>query len=401
MIGHVRCYTLLIAMLLISCSENEKINTNVKYQVNIDELENLGIGSFSSYFKTVKLVFLETSDKSLIRYIDAMQVTDDYIFILDRRSRALYAFDKSGKFSSKIGERGAGPGEYSDITDFTIDNEAETIYLYDIDKSSIYSYSFNGEFKTSIPLDNKIKGKSAHLQFVRGKLILDYGFFGPPSEKNTPLLVEIDLHSGKVKNKYLSSDKNNVGFQLITFKDGSYFYSRNHGSPYYAPSYSLTVYSLENNVAPFFQLKSSRQLKKDDIQELDLSNPSVIADINNIQKVRSIRSFVEAGEYLICEFLDEYAMRSVVYSKNTGKADLYDYLFDDLFYSSPEQSLYHYLGCADNKGMYTYLNINDMGVFADYYKNGFFKYEFDEEQLARMNSLSEESNPILFYYELK
>lgn len=399
-----KIYIYIFIIFHISCIGNRQksdITNNVKYEVDIDGLENQGMAKISSYFKSVKPIFLETSENCLIKYIDAIQVTDNYIFILDRNSHSLYSFDEEGKFRRKIGKVGPGPGEFSDISDFSIDNQNQIIYMLDIDNSTVNSYKFTGEFIITISLPEKIKWKSGHIQFVNGKIFLDYGFLGPPSEKDNPLLIEIDMKSGKMQKEYLSSNENNAGFQLITFRDGSYFYSKNSDFPCYAPIYSGIIYSLKDKVEPFFQLKSDRMLKREDIQELDLSKPRVIADINRIAKIRSIRNFFNVGEYLICEYLDGYGIRSVVYSKSTKEANLYEFFFDDLFYSTFNHSIPHYFGCSDNQGMYAYLNINDVPLFVDYYKNGFFKFKFDNEQLEIINSLSEESNPLLFYYELR
>ncbi len=394
----------ILIILHISCIRNgqkKDTDSNVKYEVNIDGLANQGMAKISSYFKSVKPIFLETSEDCLIKYIDAIQITSNYIFILDRKSHSLYSFDKEGKFMGKIGKVGPGPGEFSDVSDFSIDNQNQIIYMLDKDNYRINSYKYTGEYISTISLAEKMKWKSGHIQFVDGKIFLDYGFLGPPSEKETPLLVEIDIKSGKIQKEYLSSTGNNIGFQLITFKDGSFFYSKNSDFPYYAPIYSGIVYSLKDKVEPFFRLKSDRMLKKEDIQELDLSKPSVIAYINRITKIRTIRNFFNVGEYLICEYLDGYDIRSVVYSKSTKEANLYEFFFDDLFYSSFNQSIPHYFGCSDSQGVYAYLNIHDVPIFVDYYKNGFLKFEFDNEQLEAMDSLSEESNPLLFYYELR
>lgn len=391
-----------IVVSLISCNNNRgKADNNIhaKYEINIDTLESQGIAFISSYFKSVTPIFLETTDDCLIRYIDAVQVSKDYIFILDRSSRALYTFNKDGKFMGKIGKVGSGPGEYNNISDFSIDKKNQVVYILDMQKSNIASYDFKGKYIYSIPLDNEIRGKSGHIQFVNGRIYLDYGFFGTPTEKDTPLLVEINIRSGKILKRYLSSKDDNIGFQLITFKDGSYFHLRNDETPGYIPSYSVIAYSISDNIEPLFQLKSKRIITKEDIQELDLSNPGVIADINTIMKVKSIRNIFEMDENLICEYLDGYAMHTLVYSKISNEAKLYDFFFDDLSYISTNNSLYHYFSCSDKMGLYAHLNINDLPAFIDLYKNGFIKYKFNEEQLSIINDLSEDSNPVFFYYQ--
>ena len=62
----------------------------------------------SLYF-IVTPIFLETNDSCLIRQVDGIQVSGDYLFILDRKSRNLFSFNKKGKLAGKIGNMGRGP----------------------------------------------------------------------------------------------------------------------------------------------------------------------------------------------------------------------------------------------------------------------------------------------------
>ena len=52
-------------------------------------------------------------------------MTDDAIFILesDQEHGGMYVFDKEGRFVTRIGNRGRGPGEYILPMSFTIDSE--------------------------------------------------------------------------------------------------------------------------------------------------------------------------------------------------------------------------------------------------------------------------------------
>lgn len=154
-------------------------------------------------------------------------------------------------------------------------------------------------------------------------------------------------------------------------------------------------------MTPYFQIKSNRLLQKDDLEAFDLSFPGIIADINKLNKIKSILNFLETDDYIICEYSDWYKLNTIVFSKTDKSAKLYEGLFDDYVYKSFEESIPHYIACSDKKGIYAYMNIKDMPIFVDYYKSGKIKYDLSQLQIDPGKNFSEDSNPLLFYYEVR
>ncbi|HCS11040.1 MAG TPA: hypothetical protein DIV40_06250 [Clostridiales bacterium] len=399
----IRCIFLVLSILQISCRgyQKELSKKEAYYEVDVDTLEDRGVGLISSYFKSVKPIILETSENNLLKSIDAIQVTSDCIFILDRGYKKLHCFDKAGRFIRQIGHLGNGPGEFNNISDFTLDENNKLIFILDNYTSKIHVYKFTGEHIFSINIHNTMDGVFGHIQYSNNHLFTDYQPNKISTKGAAPLLMKIDINSGKLLDEYLSSEIYNLGFQLITFKNNSYFYSKNSHSPYYAPIYSNIVFSIENNITPYFQIKSSRLLKKDDLETFDLSFSGIIADINNLNKIKSIWNFLEIGDYIICEYSDWYKLNTIVFSKTNKSANLYGGFFDDYVYKVFEGSIPHYMACSDTKGMYAHMNINDIPLFIDYYNSGKIKFDFNQFQIDITEDLSEDSNPLLFYYELR
>lgn len=399
--NYITAFFIIGSILLLSCSkeQNKSITGRAKYEINLDSIKNNEYGLMSSYFKSVKLIALETSDINLIHSIDAVQVKDDYIFILDRSYKRLYCFDKNGKFIRRIGSVGSGPGEYNSISDFTIDNEG-IIYLLDRHGYKILSFSISGEFINSISIDN-IDGNSGHIQHYKNFIYLDYQPNNTNTTENSPLLLKIDKLSGELSNKYIYSDENNLGFKLISFKVGSYFYSTIKNTPCYSPLYSNTVFSLEDSVKPYFKINSNRLLKKEDIKHLDLSNFSAIPEIQIIKKISSIISYHEIGDNIFCKYYDGLKQNILVYSKKTKEGVILNTLLDDYVYKNINESLMHYFGCSVENGLYTYINVFDIPNLIEYYKSGKLNIEIDQSLKDFFNEdITEESNPILFFYEL-
>ena len=393
----------MFSVTFFSCNSNEtgRDMNNPKYEVDIDALKKEDLALVSSYFKSVRPIFLETKENCLIQSISGIQVTDDYIFILDRKYKRLYCFDKEGKFVRRIGNLGSGPAEFSNISDFTIDRDG-TIYIVDPNSAKIYAYTLLGKYISSFQLKD-IGGYMVHIQVVGDFLYLDFEAEKIKLGANAPLLLKVDKRSGEVVDKYLSVNEHNLGFPSIASKDRSFFYSKNNHTPYYASRYSNTVFSLDNSVEPYFRINSKRLLQKEDFEGLNFSSPRIFLEINGIRKIKSIYDFQETKNYIFCGYFNESitGIDILLYCKNTGKAKLYGAFFDDYFYNTATNFIMPFFGCSDEEGLYAFIPVESMSFFLDVYKSGGIKYELGKKQHNHITKLSEEMNPLLFYYELK
>lgn len=193
-----QCLLIFCLLFFLSCNEVKQKSTDntTVYEVNIDALENNVVENISTYFKSPKLIPLETSDECLIKYIDDIQVSNDYIFILDRDLKRLYCFDKNGKHIRRIGSVGNGPGELTRISAFTVDDDGY-IYVLDGSKNKVYVYNLEGVFKHSFSIEN-IGGRSGHIQHYKDFLYLDFEPFNKIPDESSPLLIKIDKTSGEL-----------------------------------------------------------------------------------------------------------------------------------------------------------------------------------------------------------
>lgn len=92
--------------------------------------------------EVLSLIPLETSETVLLADIRKIVTSDDLLFILDTENK-LKSFDMEGNFIREIGQEGQGPGEYSMLTDFTIDIERKEVYINGIMKIVVYDYEGN------------------------------------------------------------------------------------------------------------------------------------------------------------------------------------------------------------------------------------------------------------------
>ena len=85
---------------------------------------------FGSILKTVRLVPLETTNKSLLDNIRKIITTDEYIYILDEyKEGSIVMFTKDGKFVKRF-SHGQGPGELQRLYDIDYDFQKNELVAY-------------------------------------------------------------------------------------------------------------------------------------------------------------------------------------------------------------------------------------------------------------------------------
>ena len=76
----------------------------------------------SEFVKDIKFIPLELTDECLLRGVERAEITDEYIYVVDKpdhRSPCVYQFDHKGNFIRRIGSQGQGPEEFIEMRGFT------------------------------------------------------------------------------------------------------------------------------------------------------------------------------------------------------------------------------------------------------------------------------------------
>jgi hypothetical protein len=102
---------------------------NANEPVKLSLIEN-EYTDFYANIDSIKIIPLETTDKSLIGNISRIFVIRDTLFIVDYyKTKSIFAFDMKGRYLYKINKTGNGPGEYLSINMVHIDHS--TIQIID------------------------------------------------------------------------------------------------------------------------------------------------------------------------------------------------------------------------------------------------------------------------------
>ncbi|MDL2278839.1 6-bladed beta-propeller [Parabacteroides sp. OttesenSCG-928-G07] len=172
--SHWHFQILLFAFLLLSgCGQNSSDKTGDIPVIDIiGNLGNYEAVSVSQFATELEYIPLETSYDCLIgeEYVGVI-VTSTYIFV--RGSKYCYAFDRDGRFLGQIGSYGQGPGEYTHLTSFTMDEKSQSLYLET--SRTLLEYSWDGVFRQSIDLPkNKHETNLHDVSFVRDNLFIGH-----------------------------------------------------------------------------------------------------------------------------------------------------------------------------------------------------------------------------------
>lgn len=109
----------------------------------------------SDLVESYKYIPLETRSESLMGYIRKILFHNDRIYIRDVETNMVYIFNLSGKYLNKIGQRGDGPGEFSDLLyGMTIDPFTNQLLVYDQGKRKMNYFTLDGTylFNRDVPM---------------------------------------------------------------------------------------------------------------------------------------------------------------------------------------------------------------------------------------------------------
>ena len=142
-----------IAVTIISCTSHEKKQEghilfdgaeNIDIELKVDEQHTPSQKSTSGEFCDFKLISLQNREDSYFSQITKMQSCDSGIYIYSGQESVILRFRNNGEFVSRIGDKGHGHGEYSDIITFCANNAGDSIYVMSYDGIKLFDQ--NGNF---------------------------------------------------------------------------------------------------------------------------------------------------------------------------------------------------------------------------------------------------------------
>ncbi|WP_339757212.1 6-bladed beta-propeller [Algoriphagus aquimarinus] len=97
----------------------------------------------SDLTESIEYIALETNEESFLRLIQDVKFYKDKIYVVDFPGKIL-VFDRKGKFLNQLGKTGKGPGEFSNVASFVIDERSETAHI--ASGRRLISYTLDNEY---------------------------------------------------------------------------------------------------------------------------------------------------------------------------------------------------------------------------------------------------------------
>jgi len=402
-----RKYLLIIIYSLalsISCTKHNKTiesSESGRYVIDLDNITNDPNNYFvySTLYKGIRTILLETNDSCLVGEINKMQVYDQFIFILDNSiAKSLLVFDREGRFIRKIGRVGGGPGEYVEPTDFTLDTENRTIYVLDMHTKRINKYDLiTGNFLYPINLQNS--SNCQHIEIIGGKLYADAYFY--MQSKDNYLLSCIHDPSGVEEANYLNVMKYNKGFNNKNINFGKVFYLLENGNAVFVQPFMDHIIEINSDsIFTLIDIKSKNVLTLENI-EAGMEKRPFMSEIMQFDKYFFITNFMEHKNQIFFECLKGFYYYKILFNKDTHEVRIIKKFGDDLLIAGEGDFDYPLpkLGCYNSDGVYYYVPQRGVPQIKECASNGIFSPNLD--RLEDLKNLEEDANTILFYYEFK
>ncbi len=409
---------------VISSCQNQKKTGSVEVVdigSNMNKMEVLNLSQFTD---DIQYVPLETKEDLPLSWISNIEFKDSLILVTDMKLCLLY--DSHGRYLSKIGVRGRGPGEYEFVSEFYITNSNTIIMqsLYDL-----FEYNSNGSFikkhKNAFMLNNNEN------EYVSSWLVLNDSLFLGHEPNTTGLIANKALifkNNGDIKYYF----KNYTLFKrertvASGFEDHAQIY-RFKNSIFYKEFYNDTLFYLNdhNQLIPRYYLNLGKYGEPVSERAKLLQGPSM-------SKYLYTWNVFQTEKYLLmkCQFGDHFPAKRRTPKTIMGKiTTMYNTVYAlGIFNKKTKVLSFCKPTSTDNplftSGLYNDIDagprffpakqINDSTmvmwvkadelknhVASDDFKNSVPKYAEKKKELEKLaNSLKETDNPVLMIVKLK
>ncbi|MFI3268566.1 MAG: 6-bladed beta-propeller [Rikenellaceae bacterium] len=206
--------TLILSLAFFSCQEtNTVVATLVDglIMINTGDVKDTIDVPLSEFVEDLEIIELDPAIEAYVNPFNKPIISDNYLILSDNNSQCKLFDRKTGKFITKIGARGNGPGEYSHHIDYGVISEKHnSIYLTSYYARNIIEYDLEGNFKRNIPIHSDRIHR--HTKFVVDEEKGIITIFAIPYNA----LVWQQDFEGNALNEYIKIETNNAMLSSTT-----------------------------------------------------------------------------------------------------------------------------------------------------------------------------------------
>lgn len=357
---------------LSSCRKNENVGSGVIFvDVDVEQLSPL-----SEFISSERHICLETNDSCLMSGVGFFCISNDKLIVENNSN--IYVFDCAGMYISSFNHHGQGPGEYTGISGMRVyDGE---VYVMDNNIHKIFKYSFDGELVNEIDLNYSYCGFEVK---SNDRIILASGY----TNDSMSQFVVVDSNSGKTLTKICPYDN----CQTFYFWDYLPFSGKKDDDiyvniPFSQCTYRIGEYALDSIASYHFD--TQLQLPEYDLKSMDIRKVGTMTQNANV--VRNLGFYYPSKD---CDYLTYILCGQYGHKTHLLKFD-----------KNGRQLAQRMINNFDNN--YPYFNdirgIIDGEIICTRNADSLLSVdELTDRSYWTEHGLTEESNPVVFFYKLK
>lgn len=139
--------SLFLLVLLFSCTSHEKSKIGTMRNIQLGDVQET-ILTHSDVMDIQEWILLDSLQECIIGDVAKIEEFNNEYYLLDKVvQKCVLVFDGHGKYLRRIGNIGQGPGEYTQICDFTVNKSTGCVAILS-GQSRVYVYNLAGEFQT-------------------------------------------------------------------------------------------------------------------------------------------------------------------------------------------------------------------------------------------------------------
>ena len=385
-------FLFVLVFFIYSCKHDIKdkgVSSDVIEQISIDPLniprDNINA---SRVIKNIEHIPLETPPNIIIGTIDKFIVKNNKYYIFDKTAQSIFIFTIAGKFISKINSIGRGPGEYTDISSFNIDQTKDNICIYNnrlrkmlyftSEGKFINERKFNFLFRDFISIDNEIN-------------YLYLSYFPDYSSKKFPY-----------QHRYLVTSNDTIVDKQLHYKYEDYYNKISKASRhFYSCGDSITL--IEGSDNKIYRIIKDGQLiyryKVDfgkfnsplkAVMDKEESDYYITNSVN--EKWCKLSNVIETPRYLFINYIFNHMYQSSYYSKITRKIfNCGPFWINDYAHLPIPRPI-----ASQDSILFS---VVDAFAFKNWFRNN--KNEIPIHLLELNNKVKELDNPIIIKYQIK
>lgn len=361
------------------------VNVQKPVEVHID-LNNDCL-PYDSLMVEINYVKLETTGDNLIGEISQLLFVDDKIIVVDVwKSKIITVYDMKGHYLYKIGSQGQGPQEYAFFTHVSLTPDKKMLVITDMGSTSLKYYSIDGQFIKSI----KCPYWFTTSEFVTDNLIAGFtdggNVISDENEDYKPLLVVTDLlgnvSSSAFQSYYRKEYTSSIIEPIRKFEDRVLYNNPNTDSIYLLTSNSIEL-AYHLNIKGAKPMIINEDITNDLLREHRRNNPFFNGD------------FIELKDGAIFHIFESGfpGYRFAIYSNAKQRS----FSCNGIHYNP----FFHFFDAPKARYGDNTVVVDARPDIILVHKDELYRLGKKEEIDELYQDLTEDSNPVLFFYELK